>query len=300
MSVKITVASLESTEDRFIFEAPTLALAVAQCVTVLADGVWRFEYAEDFATLLKTLGEAIGNESGKAKEWDFSSPDDAYTIEIEEIDDTFGQETAEKLELRSVDPDKVRAAIAPYQTISFVDPTGKNGLLDVDPADCRFDVSAVQCEGDRWRLTAEVHNMKDGGEDGWYIFFEGYQHNRILNVPRGSWSEGNGWIFASAADALATAQIWCKELGVQSADTDALSLHDNPAPVPTAKKIKAVTQRIMHGDCSVNATFEDGETVYLFSYYIDELSFDDSEFIGLTQKEAMALRHKKDVAYLQS
>ncbi len=50
----------------------------------------------------------------------------------------------------------------------------------------------------------------------------------------------------------------------------------------------------------VKATFDDGETRVLFSYYPDEISFTPREFIGLTRGEAMALRHKKDVAYLQS
>ena len=50
----------------------------------------------------------------------------------------------------------------------------------------------------------------------------------------------------------------------------------------------------------VIATFEDGSTKSLFPFYPDEISFGASEFIGLTEQEAMALRHRKDVAYLQS
>ena len=50
----------------------------------------------------------------------------------------------------------------------------------------------------------------------------------------------------------------------------------------------------------VIATFEDGSTETLFSFYPDEISFRAEEFIGLTREEAHALRHGKDVAYLRS
>ena len=49
----------------------------------------------------------------------------------------------------------------------------------------------------------------------------------------------------------------------------------------------------------VTATFEDGTTKELFTFYPDEISFQPSEFVGLTQEEAMDLRHKKDVAYIR-
>jgi len=50
----------------------------------------------------------------------------------------------------------------------------------------------------------------------------------------------------------------------------------------------------------VIATFEDASSKSLFSFYPDEISFQASEFIGLTEAEAMSLRHRKDVAFLQS
>jgi hypothetical protein len=49
----------------------------------------------------------------------------------------------------------------------------------------------------------------------------------------------------------------------------------------------------------VTATFESGEVKGLFSFYPDELSFEESEFIGLTECEAHKLFTKKDVAYLR-
>lgn len=50
----------------------------------------------------------------------------------------------------------------------------------------------------------------------------------------------------------------------------------------------------------VVATFEDGSVKELFTFYPDELSFCESEFIGLTEEEAHALFHKKDVEYLRA
>jgi hypothetical protein len=51
---------------------------------------------------------------------------------------------------------------------------------------------------------------------------------------------------------------------------------------------------------AVIATFEDGSTKRLFSFYPDEVSFHPSDFIGLTEPEAHRLHQRKDVAYLRS
>jgi hypothetical protein len=50
----------------------------------------------------------------------------------------------------------------------------------------------------------------------------------------------------------------------------------------------------------VLATFEDGSTKTLFSFYPDEVSFQPSEFAGLTEEEAHSLFQRKDTAYLRS
>ncbi len=50
----------------------------------------------------------------------------------------------------------------------------------------------------------------------------------------------------------------------------------------------------------VVATFEDGSTRTLFSFYPDEVSFQASEFAGLTEEEAHDLHQRKDKAYLRS
>ena len=50
----------------------------------------------------------------------------------------------------------------------------------------------------------------------------------------------------------------------------------------------------------VIATFEDGSTKTLFSFYPGEISFKASEFTGLTEEEAHTLRQQRDTAYLRS
>ena len=50
----------------------------------------------------------------------------------------------------------------------------------------------------------------------------------------------------------------------------------------------------------VIATFEDGSIKTLFAFYPDEVSFRESEFVGLTEEEAHSLFQKKDTAYLRS
>ena len=50
----------------------------------------------------------------------------------------------------------------------------------------------------------------------------------------------------------------------------------------------------------VIATFEDGSTKTLFSFYPDEISFKESDFTGLTEEEAHTLFQRKDRSYLRS
>ena len=51
---------------------------------------------------------------------------------------------------------------------------------------------------------------------------------------------------------------------------------------------------------SVTVTLSNGETLSLFEYYPDEISFVEAEFIGLTVAEAENLLTRKDVQFLQS
>lgn len=50
---------------------------------------------------------------------------------------------------------------------------------------------------------------------------------------------------------------------------------------------------------SVIATFEDESTKTLFSFYPDEISFSEGDFIGLTETEAHQLKSNKDRAYIR-
>lgn len=50
----------------------------------------------------------------------------------------------------------------------------------------------------------------------------------------------------------------------------------------------------------VKVRFDTGEEKTLFDFFPDEISFDSSEFIGLTEKLALGLKFDKDKLYLQS
>ncbi len=50
----------------------------------------------------------------------------------------------------------------------------------------------------------------------------------------------------------------------------------------------------------VIATFEDGSSKSLFSFYPDEVSFRPEEFNGLTEEDAHSLFQQKDTSYLRS
>jgi hypothetical protein len=50
----------------------------------------------------------------------------------------------------------------------------------------------------------------------------------------------------------------------------------------------------------VSATFDDGSRNELFSFYPDEIQFDEGDLVGLTEAEAHALRHERDVAFLRA
>jgi hypothetical protein len=54
------------------------------------------------------------------------------------------------------------------------------------------------------------------------------------------------------------------------------------------------------GYSEVIARLDNGDDEKLFTFYSDELSFQPFEFEGLTIEQAKALRHKRDVEYLQS
>lgn len=65
-------------------------------------------------------------------------------------------------------------------------------------------------------------------------------------------------------------------------------------------KITAMPKSIFDEMPKVIATFNDGTEKELFSFYPDEISFHESEFVGLTEQEARSLKHKKDLHFLQN
>jgi len=88
-----------------------------------------------------------------------------------------------------------------------------------------------------------------------------------------------------------------------------ISTNNKPHTTKHPMKIKSVTITSMPRPMplgmfdpmpEVIATFEDGSTKSLFSFYPDEVSFRESELIGLTEEDAHSLFHKKDTAYLRS
>ena len=54
------------------------------------------------------------------------------------------------------------------------------------------------------------------------------------------------------------------------------------------------------GYMEVHAKFDNGTEKIVVTYFADELSFSESEFIGKTSREASELHTRKDLAYLRS
>lgn len=50
----------------------------------------------------------------------------------------------------------------------------------------------------------------------------------------------------------------------------------------------------------VKVQFNNGTEKTLFEFYPDEISFNESEFIGLTEESARRLKFEKDKSYIQS
>lgn len=50
----------------------------------------------------------------------------------------------------------------------------------------------------------------------------------------------------------------------------------------------------------VTVKFNNGEEKTLFEFYPDEISFSETEFIGLTEETAHRLRFEKDKKFIQS
>ncbi len=104
-------------------------------------------------------------------------------------------------------------------------------------------------------------------------------------------------------DDKATAERVAQRLAAKYAET--MATPHFPAKPITYKvveiaQITAIDREIKCGHCTLTGLLNDGSTRKLFSFYIDELSFADSDIIGLTEDEANELFRSRDVAYLRS
>ena len=65
-------------------------------------------------------------------------------------------------------------------------------------------------------------------------------------------------------------------------------------------KITEMPKSLFDSMPKVIVTYENGNTEELFTFYPDEISFNEREFIGLTHEEAIELKRNKDFKYLRS
>lgn len=79
------------------------------------------------------------------------------------------------------------------------------------------------------------------------------------------------------------------DLGCRSMNNRIVSARITPLPVQLGDPLPEVW-----------ATFTDGSERMLFTYYPDEISFQEQDFVGLTEEEARLYKFGRDRSYLQS
>lgn len=72
------------------------------------------------------------------------------------------------------------------------------------------------------------------------------------------------------------------------------------SPEPTIVEAKIALPQGFGDMAKVTAKLSDGTDVEVFKYFSDELHFSAEEFKGMTLEQAHELRHRRDVAFLQS
>lgn len=73
-----------------------------------------------------------------------------------------------------------------------------------------------------------------------------------------------------------------------------------PASIIVSASISALPKTIFDPIPTVSVKLDTGESKVLFSYYPDEISFTEQEFVGLTEVQAVDLKYAKDLAYIKS
>lgn len=78
----------------------------------------------------------------------------------------------------------------------------------------------------------------------------------------------------------------------------------NSKPIIVGCSIVPYPRRIPVGmydkKSSVKVLLDNGEEHFLFDFYSDEITFTESEFIGLTLDTARRLKYDKDVGFIRS
>lgn len=89
---KIKIQSCETPEESYVFRGEYLPSVVLACIDGV-DDMTEFD-SDTFGEFLETLGKAV--KEGSAKSWDFSSPESAYTIDVEVEDDDVADVATDK------------------------------------------------------------------------------------------------------------------------------------------------------------------------------------------------------------
>lgn len=118
-----------------------------------------------------------------------------------------------------LDKPKLGEAVKVMELV-FHDPSGKQGLLNVPPQDCRFKVIIWRSwDADKQRhvfhLGTSVFDAENpGSDDAWYDFCEGYITNKSYSVVDGAFWWNGQWMFESKLAAKGHAYEWASKLGV--------------------------------------------------------------------------------------
>lgn len=78
-----------------------------------------------------------------------------------------------------------------------------------------------------------------------------------------------------------------------SSETVIISCSIGPYPRP-------MPEGMLDSMPKVRVRFNTGEEIELFEFYPDEITFSESEFIGLTEESARRLKFERDIKYIQS